>query len=238
MFIIIIVLAAMWPRSYNENPPHVCDTPSCLRAAAQVRAFTPQAIHRPFFIPLHFLRFCWCRLFVCLPLRLNGGGGGQKAGEYYWCCWGGNILSSSSHLISNKDVGTFRHRKGGKLTSRSGSAEPMRPGVWTGRRAGTAPRALPETNPSLALIGVSDIVTAVIKPTHEMFMKCWLHALHIYCTLSPRLITKRNETYNNSKTETTSSNSSNSNNNNRTTITAKTQRKNVKGTDHMNSVSI
>ena len=39
MFIIIIVLAAMWPRNYNEKPPYVCNTPSCLRAAAQVRLF-------------------------------------------------------------------------------------------------------------------------------------------------------------------------------------------------------
>jgi hypothetical protein len=36
MFIIIIVLAALWPRTKAQEAPRVCDTPACLRAAAQV----------------------------------------------------------------------------------------------------------------------------------------------------------------------------------------------------------
>ena len=52
MFIIIIVLAALWPRTKAQEAPRVCDTPACLRAAAQVGnspikfTFDPdQAVH-------------------------------------------------------------------------------------------------------------------------------------------------------------------------------------------------
>ena len=36
LFIIIVVLAALWPRTKAQEAPRVCDTPACLRAAAQV----------------------------------------------------------------------------------------------------------------------------------------------------------------------------------------------------------
>ena len=36
LFIIIIILAALWPRKPYREPPIICDTPPCLRAAAQV----------------------------------------------------------------------------------------------------------------------------------------------------------------------------------------------------------
>lgn len=36
LFVVIVVLAAMWPRSRAQEAPKVCDTPACLRAAAQV----------------------------------------------------------------------------------------------------------------------------------------------------------------------------------------------------------
>lgn len=38
LFVIIVVLGAMWPRSRAQEAPRVCDTPACLRAAAQVRS--------------------------------------------------------------------------------------------------------------------------------------------------------------------------------------------------------
>lgn len=36
LLVIIVVLAALWPRNRAQEAPKVCDTPACLRAAAQV----------------------------------------------------------------------------------------------------------------------------------------------------------------------------------------------------------
>ncbi|XP_046444687.1 endothelin-converting enzyme 2-like isoform X1 [Daphnia pulex] len=36
LLVIIVVLAALWPRTKAQEAPKVCDTPACLRAAAQV----------------------------------------------------------------------------------------------------------------------------------------------------------------------------------------------------------
>ena len=36
LLVIIVVLAALWPRTRAQEAPKVCDTPACLRAAAQV----------------------------------------------------------------------------------------------------------------------------------------------------------------------------------------------------------
>ncbi|EFX68569.1 hypothetical protein DAPPUDRAFT_259939 [Daphnia pulex] len=35
LLVIIVVLAALWPRTKAQEAPKVCDTPACLRAAAQ-----------------------------------------------------------------------------------------------------------------------------------------------------------------------------------------------------------
>jgi hypothetical protein len=39
LLVIIVVLAALWPRTKAQEAPKVCDTPACLRAAAQVFFF-------------------------------------------------------------------------------------------------------------------------------------------------------------------------------------------------------
>lgn len=39
LLVVIVVLAALWPRTKAQEAPKVCDTPSCLRAAAQVLSF-------------------------------------------------------------------------------------------------------------------------------------------------------------------------------------------------------
>ena len=47
LLVIIVVLAALWPRTKAQEAPKVCDTPACLRAAAQVRPLS--LINRPSF---------------------------------------------------------------------------------------------------------------------------------------------------------------------------------------------
>lgn len=39
LLVVIVVLAALWPRAKAQEAPKVCDTPACLRAAAQVNPF-------------------------------------------------------------------------------------------------------------------------------------------------------------------------------------------------------
>ena len=45
LLVIIVVLAALWPRTKAQEAPKVCDTPACLRAAAQVRPLSSSTAH-------------------------------------------------------------------------------------------------------------------------------------------------------------------------------------------------
>ncbi len=71
LLVIIVVLAALWPRTAAQEAPKVCDTPACLRAAAQVFSFF---IFYFFFffvilLPLHlFIRPAGSIVFFSIPL--------------------------------------------------------------------------------------------------------------------------------------------------------------------------
>lgn len=73
LFVVIVVLAAMWPRSRAQEAPRVCDTPACLRSAAQVNSCScTRPVWRERAAPLgsSWQRTCTSRTFIVPAPRL------------------------------------------------------------------------------------------------------------------------------------------------------------------------
>lgn len=74
LLVIIVVLAALWPRTKAQEAPKVCDTPACLRAAAQV--LCPHVLHSVLlysfcsapFLSSSFVFVCVCLFVYLFPL--------------------------------------------------------------------------------------------------------------------------------------------------------------------------